>query len=132
MANQINLSFDNGTEGTVSNKNTEIGVSFTGQSFAPYELFLGGYASCLHATFKGIMAKRRLDFETVTYDVIGHKREEVPTILNKLETTVTISGTDPNKEKQIRKSMETAERYCSISATINQIGAEMILNMVFK
>lgn len=132
MANQIKLSFGDSTEGKLESNNNEIKVSYSGQGMAPYELFLGGFASCLHATFMGIMRKRKLSYSEVTYDVVGHKREEVPTLLNKVETNIVISGADESKHKAIIKSMNQAEKYCSISKTISNLDAEMIINIEFK
>jgi putative redox protein len=132
MANTIKLSFGEATEGILESANGTTNVSFSGKALAPYELFLGGYASCLHATFMGIMKKRKLDYDKVTYDVTGHKREEVPTTLSQLITNVVVYGANEDKHSQITKSMKQAETYCSISATINNLGTEMILNIEFK
>lgn len=132
MANNIKLTFGDYTEGVLETNNDQVKVSYTGQGMSPYELFLGGYASCLHATFMGIMRKRKLAYDKVTYDVVGHKREEVPTILNKVETNVVVYGANPDKQKAIIKSMEQAEKYCSISYTIASLDAEMVFNIEFK
>ena len=132
MANEIKLTFGDTSEGVLKSNNGETKVSFKGNGMAPYELFLGGYASCLHATFMGIMRKRKLEYSKVEYNVIGYKREEVPTVLNKLITEVTIYGTSEENHKKIEKSMEQAEKYCSISDTIHNLGAEMILNIHYK
>ncbi len=132
MANNVNVSFNNKHEGSLKVEKYETKLSYFGDGMAPYELFLGGFASCLHATFIGIMKKRKLSFEDVSYDVTGHKREEVPTILNKVVTKIVITGALEAKQKAIIKSMEQAEKYCSISETIKQLGAEMILNIEFK
>jgi putative redox protein len=132
MANQIKLLFGNGAEGTLQSASYETNVSYTGKGMAPYELFLGGFASCLHATFMGIMRKRKLEFDNIEYDVVGIKREEVPTILVELQTNITIYGADESKQKAIIKSMSQAEHYCSISYTINHLGAKMITNITFK
>lgn len=132
MANQIKLTFGDSTEGLLESANFETKVSYTGQGMAPYELFLGGFASCLHATFMGIMRKRKLAYDKVTYDVIGNKREEVPTVLNSVVTNIVVYGANPEKHKAIIKSMEQAEKYCSISDTINRLGAEMEFNVEFK
>lgn len=132
MANEIKLVFGESTEGTLSSATSEIPVSYSGQGMAPYELFLGGFASCLHATFRSIMWKRKLKYEKVEYDVVGHKREESPTILNKLECDIVIYGIEPDTEKKVLKSMEQAEKYCSISHTIANLDAEMIFNIEFK
>ena len=132
MANNVLLSFNDLDEGKLNTRNHEAKLSFVGEGFAPYELFLGGFASCLHATFVGIMKKRRLTFKEVTYDVTGYKREEVPTILTKLVVNIVITGADKSKQKQIDKSMELAEKYCSISETINRLEAKTILNIEIK
>lgn len=132
MANNVKVSFNEKHEGILKTENYETKLSYRGDGFAPYELLLGGYASCLHATFLGIMKKRKLVFTDVSYDVTSEKREEVPTIINKLITNVVIFGADENKQKQIVKSMEQAEKYCSISVTIANLDAEMILNIDFK
>lgn len=131
MANQIKLSFDDGMDGLLESENAKTEVSYQGNGLAPYELFLGGFASCLHATFKGIAAKKKLTFETATYDVVGEKRETVPTTLKTLTTVVTITGVLESKQKAVLKSMEMAERYCSISALINEV-AEMKFEVIFK
>ena len=132
MANTINASFNDKHEGLLKSDTYETKLSYKGEGMAPYELFLGGYTSCLHATFIGIMNKRKLTFTTVNYEVTAHKREEAPTIINKLITNVIITGTDEKKQNQIIKSMKQAENYCSISYTINKLEAEMILNIEFK
>lgn len=132
MANKINVSFDKNHDGVLKSENYETKLSYRGDGMAPYELFLGGFASCLHATFIGIMMKRKLTFESVDYEVIGHKREEVPTILNKVVTNVVITGANEAKQKAIIKSMEQAEKYCSISQTIFNLDAEMSFNIEFK
>lgn len=103
MANKINVSFDKNHDGVLKSENYETKLSYRGDGMAPYELFLGGFASCLHATFIGIMMKRKLTFESVDYEVIGHKREEVPTILNKVVTNVVITGANEAKQKAIIK-----------------------------
>lgn len=131
MANNIKLSFDDSNNGLLESKNGKTEVSYEGKGLAPYDLFLGGFASCLHATFKGIVAKKKLTFDSAVYHVEGIKRELVPTILESLTTVVTITGVEESKQKAIHKSMEMAERYCSISALINEV-AEMKFEIIFK
>ena len=131
MAYNIKSIFRNENNGVIESKNGSTSVSFEGKSFSPYELFLGGYASCLHSTFKSIADKKRIPFEGVTYDVTGLKREEIPTLLKELTTVITFTGVAKDKEKAIEKSMSLAERYCSISAMIKMI-AEMKFEIIFK
>ncbi len=131
MAYVIESIFGNEDHGIIESQNGSTTVSFEGKGFSPYELFLGGYVSCLHSTFKSIADKKRISFEGVTYDVTGIKREEVPTLLKVLTTIITFTGVPKEKEKGIEKSMRLAERYCSISAMINMI-AEMKYEIIFK
>ena len=131
MAYNVKSIFGNEDNGIIESKNGTTTVSFEGKSFSPYELFLGGYTSCLHSTFKSITDKKRITFESAHYDVTGVKREEVPTLLKELITIITFTGVAKDKEKAIEKSMRLAERYCSISAMINMI-AEMKYEIVFK
>lgn len=131
MAYNITSTFDSGNNGFVESKTGKTTVSFDGKSFSPYELFLGGYVSCLHSTFKSITDKKRIHFDGVTYDVTGTKRVEIPTTLNELVTIITFTGVLKEKEKAIEKSMALAERYCSISALINMV-AEMKFEIIYK
>ncbi len=131
MANQATISFNPNHEGVLNAENGATNVSFKGNGFQPYELLLGGYASCLHATFLGIAKKKRLAFGNVTYDVYATKREEVPTLLNYVKTTVTFDGVADDQRDKLIKSLELAEKYCSISAMIGAI-AEMEYEYIFK
>jgi len=131
MANQATISFNPNHEGVLNADNGSTAISFKGNGFQPYELLLGGYASCLHATFLGIAKKKRLAFGNVTYDVYATKREEVPTLLNYVKTTVTFDGVADDQRDKLIKSLELAEKYCSISAMIGAI-AEMEYEYIFK
>ena len=132
MANKVNVSFDSKHKGILKSADNETTLSYVGDGFSPYDLFLGGYASCLHATFLGIIKKRRIEITNASYEVESFKRDEAPTIINKLITNIVIEGADESKHKAIIKSMEQAEVYCSISDTIKRLDAEMILNITFK
>lgn len=121
MAINVKTTFTSDTEGIVESRNGQADISFTGKNLAPYEFFLGGYAGCLHATFKDILTKKKLTFDEITYDVTGVKREEIPTTLKEVTVRVSITGADKEKQKAIIKSMDLAEKYCSISAMIQMI-----------
>lgn len=131
MASAVNVTFNKEREGILKSENAETILSFSGKGFSPYELFLGGYASCLHATFLGIIMKRRINVTNVSYNVEAIKRDEAPTIITKLITNIVIEGSDPKKHEAIKKSMKQAETYCSISETIKRLDAEMIVNIEF-
>ncbi len=132
MGYHITLDFDSGTEGIIHVKDFEANVSIGGNAMGPYEFFLGGYASCLHATFRGVMHKRQIEYTKVEYDIQAFKREEVPTIINKMITKAVIYGVEVEKQKVVRKSMEQAKRYCSISEMIQRLEPEAIFEVEFK
>jgi len=121
LAINVKTTFQNETEGIVETRNGEGAISFTGKALAPYEYFMGGFAGCLHATFLGILKKKNISLGEVTYDITAVKREEVPTTLKEVTVQVSIVGAQEEKQKQIIKSMDLAEKYCSISATIQMI-----------
>jgi len=121
MAINVKTTFTSNTEGIVESRNGEAPISFTGKSLAPYEFFLGGYAGCLHATFQEILNKKKLSIDEITYDITGVKRDEIPTTLKEVTVLVSIKGAVKEKQKAIHKSMELAEKYCSISAMIQMI-----------
>lgn len=131
MANQATISFNSKHEGRLQAENNDTAISFKGNGFVPYELLLGGYASCLHATFLGIAKKKRVTFDDVTYDVYSTKREEVPTLLNYVKTTITFTGVEEADQSKVIKSLELAEKYCSISAMISGV-ATMEFEYNFK
>jgi putative redox protein len=131
MANIVNVNWNNQHEGLVKVENFETKLSYKGEGLAPYEMFLGGFASCLHATFVGIAKKKRVEFDNITYNVYGEKRDTVPTLLKYVKTTITVQGVEEKKQKAFIKSMELAEKYCSISVTISKI-ADMEFEYIFK
>ena len=85
-------------------------------------------ASCLYATFLGILEKKRIEIEGTEIVVEGEKRTEVPTTLKTVHLTVTIRGTD--KEDAVRKSFDLATKYCSVYQTISHV-AEMSYELHF-
>jgi len=131
MANQATIFFNSKHEGVLHAKEHQAQISYKGHGFAPYELLLGGLASCLHATFLGISTKKRLQFESVNYEVYATKREEVPTLLNNVKITITFTGVLENKQDAMIKSMQMAENYCSISVMIKGI-ATMEFEYIFN
>lgn len=127
----VALEFGNEPEGKIVTSKGTIDVSYTGKTLGPYDLYLGGYGSCLHSTFKGIADKKRLAYIDVQYQIRGVKREEVPTILKLVETTITFTGVSEKDENGIKKSMKLAEKYCSISSVLASM-TEMKYTIIFK
>ena len=92
-------------------------------------MLYGALASCLYATFMGILIKKKIEITECRIEVDGEKREEIPTTLKWVHLAVTIKGTD--KEEQVRKSFDLACKYCSIYTTISQV-AEMSWDIKFE
>lgn len=96
---------------------------------SPYNLLLGALGGCLYHTFLDIVIKKRLTFDSVKMEMDGVKREEVPTTLETANIKFIIKGA--SNEKQFAKSVELAEKYCSIHATISKV-ADIKLELVFE
>ncbi len=107
----------------------EIGIGTEPNLARPYDLLQGALVSCLHSTLLEILAKKRIEIESVTYRVTGEKRDEIPTTLKSV--TIEAEFVALEKEEQIRKSMELASKYCSVYNTLAQV-AEMKILVSFK
>lgn len=131
MAYNLKVDFDDSLEGVIKTSKGNVDISFSGKALGPYDYFLGGYCGCLHSTFMGIAKKKKVAYGTVNYEVYGEKRDETPTTLKYLKTTITFTGVNEEDKSKITKSMELAERYCSISVTISKV-AEMDFEIIFN
>jgi len=96
---------------------------------SPYNLLLGALGGCLYHTFLDIVVKKRLTFTNVKMEIDGVKRESVPTTLESVQVKFIIENA--SNEKQFEKSVELAEKYCSIHATISKV-ADINLELIFK
>ncbi len=131
MANKIKMVFDNNYHGILTGHHGATRVGAEEGALAAYDMFLGGLAACLNHTFQSIVDKKKLTFHSVSYDIVGEKRKEVPTTLETVEVNVTIKGAEEGKESQYEKAMDLASQYCSVYQTISKV-AEMTTNVIFK
>jgi len=129
MANIVKVNFNESFKGELIAPNGKVSIGSNEGELLPYDLLLGGLASCVHATFLGIARKKRITYDTITYDIEGIKREEVPTTLKDVYVNVTF--TNASDKEKIDKSMELACRYCSIYQTLANV-AEMHLKIEHK
>lgn len=95
-------------------------IDETSESAKPYDLLLMALGSCLYSTFEDILVKKRLDYIELEIDITGEKREEVPTTLKYCNVVFKIRG-DRTNEKNYRKALELACKYCSIYNTLNHV-----------
>lgn len=131
MANKIKMVFDNNYHGILTGHHGATRVGAEEGALAAYDMFLGGLAACLNHTFQSIVDKKKLTFHSVSYDIVGEKRKEVPTTLETVEVNVTIKGAEEGKEEQYEKAMDLATQYCSVYQTISKV-SEMTTNITFK
>ena len=129
MANQVKVNFNNEFEGELIAPRGKAEIGSTEGTLAPYDMLLGGLASCVHATFLSICYKKKVAYETITYDIEGIKRDEVPATLKDVYVKVTITGSED--EKKTTSSMNLAVKYCSIYQTLSKV-AEMHLEVSYK
>jgi len=88
------------------------------QGQSPPEALLSALVSCSGVDLIDYLAKRRTPAESLTMDVIGHRRDEHPRRYEHITITyhVTGAGIDP---AQAERAVKLAfERYCSVGATL--------------
>ena len=122
------IRFENGFNGELLLDEGSVKIGRAPGGAAPYDMLYGALASCLYATFSGILEKKRIEIKGAEIVVAGEKRTEVPTTLKTVHLTVTIHGTD--KEDAVRKSFDLATKYCSVYQTISHV-AEMSYELHF-
>lgn len=120
----VKTNFSNEFQGILKTNQGEFPIGGKDGELRPYDMLLGGLASCLYATFLGIADKKKLTFQSVEIQVEGEKREEVPTWLTVVEVVFYVKGASPDKEKEFLKAVELSGKYCSIYQTLSHV-AEM-------
>lgn len=126
---RIQVQFTNDFKGELIGPRGKVNVGIEEGTLEPYDMLLGGLASCMYATFLGISEKKRIKFESANIEVTGEKREEVPTTLKWVNVKMVIKNAE--KEKGLVKAMELAADYCSIYQTISKV-AEMSWDVEFE
>lgn len=115
---EIPMRFENTFKGSfTSPEGLEVAIGHGG--VAPYDMLFAALGSCLHATFLGVMLKKRIAFDHVEMTVTGEKREAVPTHLSWVQVDVTIFGAE--KTTGAEQAFELATAYCSIYYTLSQV-----------
>ena len=127
---QVNavIEFQKGFHGNLVLNKGEIGIGIEDDKAKPYDMLQGALAACLHSTFLDVLTKKKIELAYAKYVVSGEKRETIPMTLEKVVIHVTCPHHE--KEDQIRKSMELAQKYCSVYATISQV-ANISLELEF-
>lgn len=132
MARQeVNVTFERDFVGTLMTDRGEVKLGKQEGGMTPYNLLLGGLASCLYHTFMEIADKKKIDYEAAFINIVGDKREEVPTTLMNVVMKVTVSGAAEEDKNGLIKALDLAAKYCSIYQTLSHV-AEMSHEIDFK
>jgi len=118
---QVSVEFDYDFVGTLTTEKGQVNLGMQDGGMSPYNLLLGGLASCLYATFLEIAMKKKITFEKTEIEILGDKREEVPTTLKETSVILTVTGADGKSHRGLEKALDLAAKYCSIYQTISQV-----------
>ncbi len=96
-------------------------------STGPYEYLLGALSGCFYLTILSLEHKSR--WGNVDIEVIGNKRSETPTTLEK--TTLLITVHDAQDKEEFESLVEKATKACSVYTTISAV-SEMEWKIEYK
>jgi putative redox protein len=88
----------------------------TGQS--PPDALLSALASCSGIDVVDILAKRRTPVETLTIDVEGERRDDIPRRFTRLTLTYALDGAGVEALHAERAVALAFEKYCSVAASL--------------
>lgn len=125
---KVDVAFENHFKGELIGPRGKTDIGGDEGTLAPYDLLMGGLASCLYATFLDIARKKRIGFGSANIEVTGEKRDTIPMMFSWVNTKIVIQG--PEKEKGLIEAFELATKYCSIYQTIAHV-AEMTWEVEF-
>lgn len=115
----VKLEFGYEFEGTLLAVNGKARIGKGEGMFKPYDLLLGALGACYYSTFLDIAKKMRLEFEKAELQILGVKREEVPTTLKSVEMVFTVFGAIG--DKGFSRAAELAAKYCSVHETVARV-----------
>lgn len=102
-----------------------------GKGVRPMELVLMALGSCASFDLAMILKKQRQEPEDIQVEVVGERREEIPTIFTKIHITFTFTGTID--EEKAQKAAELAvKKYCSVHDMLVAGGVQIDYSLKFK
>jgi len=113
----------------VTDSGAMVALGHEADTFAPYELLLGGLSYCLFSTFESIAEKMQLVYAGMDMNITGIKRDDKIATLETCSIKVLAKGA-PDQEK-FSKAFEISTRYCSVFQTIGKV-ATMDWEIVFE
>jgi putative redox protein len=102
---------------------TSPAISIDGDTAAapsPVQLLVMACASCSGADVVHILQKMRVDFDRLTIDAAGERREETPQRLVALHLHFHVSGNAVEPEKVERAVSLSIENYCSVIHSLSK------------
>ena len=88
------------------------------QAQSPPEALLSALITCSGVDLVDFLAKRRTPVESLTMDVIGHRRDEHPRRYEHITVTFSVTGAGIERVQAERAIQLAFERYCSVAATL--------------
>ena len=126
---KVSVSYHDGFKGTLHGSRMDAEVGEDG--LAPYDMLLGGLSGCFYVTFLEIAEKKRLSFDRAEMELEGVHRDGIPRTLSDIHMTLTLFGAAEEDRKAYQQSLNLAEKYCSIHATIAKV-AKITCDLVIK
>lgn len=126
---KVSLSFQPGYHGTLTTARGDYPLGDSDKGLSPYDMMLGALGTCYYHTFLDIVTKMRLEMTGATLDIVGVKRDEVPTTLTTVDMHMTVKGAEGD-QKRFERAAKLAEEYCSVHATISKV-AEIAFTLTF-
>lgn len=117
---QVQLAHKNGEVFTASHGDNSVLLG-RGDCFRPMEMVLASIASCASIDILMILEKQRLSFDNYGVLVDGIRDEEnIPSVFTDITLEFQFKGDNLPKAKLERAILLSIEKYCSVSAMLNQ------------
>lgn len=127
---KVNMNFDMDFVGELHTQRGAIAkLGSQENGLAPYDMLFAALASCLYATFLGVVEKKRMTFDSVDIEVTGEKRQTIPMMLTWCKVVIKVKN--PSKEKGFEQAADLAAEYCSIYQTLSHV-ADMSVVVEFE
>ncbi len=117
--NKIYAKFGKEYDGEVVTPTGNILIGSGEGKILPYDMIFGALGSCMFYYFHKFAKQRKIQFDSVTVEVTGIKRETPPTMLNRVNVKYIVKNGE--KEKGLNKLAGLSAKYCSLFQTLSRI-----------
>ncbi len=98
----------------------------------PMQILLEAAAACTAIDVVAMLNKRKKKITDFNIEVSGEKREEYPTIFNKVHMKYILVSPDIEETELVRAISLSQEKYCSVTATLKLAGAAVTYEYEIK